>query len=101
MLADVRRLLLEDGDQLAATERTRALQGPLVESYQPLADLLIRSSGEARDYRRSLDLRTGIVGVDYTVDGIRFRRETYVSDAGPGDGVDDHAPTGRVRSTST
>jgi len=30
VLADVRRLLLEDGDQLAATERTRALQGPLV-----------------------------------------------------------------------
>ncbi|MEV0800126.1 glycoside hydrolase family 95 protein [Kribbella sp. NPDC050281] len=79
VLADVRRLLLEDGDRLAATERTRALQGPLVESYQPLADLLIRSSGEARDYRRSLDLRTGIVGVDYTVDGTRFRRETYVS----------------------
>jgi alpha-L-fucosidase 2 len=83
VLADVRRLLLVDGDQLAATERTRALQGPLVESYQPLADLVIRStagvdSGVA-DYRRSLDLRTGIAAVDYTVDGVRFRRETYVS----------------------
>ncbi|MFK4086440.1 glycosyl hydrolase family 95 catalytic domain-containing protein [Kribbella sp. NPDC020789] len=78
-LADVRRLLLADGDQLAATERTRALQGPLVESYQPLADLLIRTSGEAGDYRRSLDLRTGVAGVEYTVDGTRFRRETYVS----------------------
>jgi len=78
-LADVRRLLLEDGDQLAATERTRALQGPLVESYQPLADLLIRSAGEGTDYRRSLDLRTGIVAVEYTIDGVRFRRETYVS----------------------
>ncbi|MET9274714.1 glycoside hydrolase family 95 protein [Kribbella sp. NPDC003557] len=79
VLADVRRLLLEDGDQLAATERTRALQGPLVESYQPLADLVIRSAGEAADYRRSLDLRTGIAAVDYTVDGVRFRRETFVS----------------------
>ncbi|GAA0589823.1 glycoside hydrolase family 95 protein [Kribbella sandramycini] len=78
-LADVRRLLLHDGDQLAATERTRALQGPLVESYQPLADLLIRTDGEAGDYRRRLDLRTGIVSVDHTVDGTRFRRETYVS----------------------
>jgi alpha-L-fucosidase 2 len=78
-LADVRRLLLEDGDQLAATERTRALQGPLVESYQPLADLLIRSAGEGADYRRSLDLRTGIVAVECTIDGVRFRRETYVS----------------------
>ncbi|WP_405057274.1 glycoside hydrolase family 95 protein [Kribbella sp. NBC_01505] len=78
-LADVRRLLLSDGDRLAATERTRDLQGPLVESYQPLADLLIRTVGEACDYRRSLDLRTGVVGVDYTVAGTRFRRETYVS----------------------
>ncbi len=78
-LADVRRLLLADGDRLAATERTRDLQGPLVESYQPLADLLIQTVGEPGDYRRSLDLRTGVAGVDYTVDGTRFRRETYVS----------------------
>ncbi|TCO45058.1 alpha-L-fucosidase 2 [Kribbella antiqua] len=78
VLADVRRLLAE-GDQLAATERTRALQGPLVESYQPLADLRILSSGEPEEYRRSLDLETGIVAVDYTVGGVRFRRETYVS----------------------
>src|SRR4029450_9322730 len=46
VLADVRRLLLEDGDQLAATERTRALQGPLVESYQPLARPLVLSACE-------------------------------------------------------
>jgi alpha-L-fucosidase 2 len=78
VLDDVRRLLAE-GDQLAATERTRALQGPLVESYQPLADLRILSSGEPGEYRRSLDLQTGIVAVDYTVGGVRFRRETYVS----------------------
>lgn len=67
VLADVRRLLLEEGDQYAATERTRALQGPLVESYQPLGDLLITSSGDATGYRRSLDLRTGIVSVAYEV----------------------------------
>jgi alpha-L-fucosidase 2 len=82
VLADVRRLLLEDGDRLAATERTRDLQGPLVESYQPLADLLIRSGGEGvdgADYRRSLDLRSGTVAVEYSIDGVRFRRETYVS----------------------
>ncbi|MGY4771447.1 glycoside hydrolase family 95 protein [Kribbella sp. CWNU-51] len=79
VLADVRRLLLAEGDRAAATERTRALQGPLVESYQPLADLLISSAGEPQEYRRSLDLRTGIVAVEYTLDGVRFRRETYVS----------------------
>ncbi|ONI76607.1 hypothetical protein BWI15_04730 [Kribbella sp. ALI-6-A] len=80
VLADVRRLLLEDGDRLAATERTRALQGPLVESYQPLGDLLITTPhGEVENYRRSLDLRTGIAAIDYTQGGVEFRRESYVS----------------------
>src|SRR5882672_5712023 len=79
VLADVRHLLLAEGDQLAATERTRALQGPLVESYQPLGDLLITEAEGAADYRRSLDLRTGIVAIDYTRGGVRYRRETYIS----------------------
>src|SRR4029450_6478097 len=79
VLADVRRLLLEGGDQLGGAERPRALQGPLVESYQPLADLVITAAGEPQEYRRSLDLRTGTVAVEYSIDGVRFRRETYVS----------------------
>lgn len=79
VVADIRRLLLEEGDRYAATERSRALQGPLVESFQPLGDLLITSPGEASEYRRSLDLRTGIVGIEYTRGGVRFHRETYVS----------------------
>jgi alpha-L-fucosidase 2 len=79
VLADIRRLLLEDGDRYAASERSRALQGPLVESYQPLGDLLITSPGETTEYRRSLDLRTGVVSVDHTRGGVRFHRETYVS----------------------
>ncbi|WBQ03202.1 glycoside hydrolase family 95 protein [Kribbella sp. CA-293567] len=81
VLADIRRLLLEEGDQYAASERSRALQGPLVESYQPLGDLLITSPGDAAatEYRRSLDLRTGVVAVDYARDGVRFHRESYVS----------------------
>jgi alpha-L-fucosidase 2 len=79
VLADVRRLLLDEGDRLAATERTRALQGPLVESFQPLGDLLITEPEGAEDYRRSLDLRTGIVSVDYARGGVRFHRESFVS----------------------
>ncbi|WP_112245746.1 glycoside hydrolase family 95 protein [Kribbella monticola] len=79
VLADVRRLLLDEGDRLAATERTRALQGPLVESYQPLGDLVITEPEGAEDYRRSLDLRTGVVAVDYTRGGVQFHREAYVS----------------------
>jgi alpha-L-fucosidase 2 len=81
VLADVRRLLLEDGDRLAASERTRALQGPLVESYQPLGDLMITLPGaeDFQDYRRSLDLRTGVAAIDYRQGGVGYRRESYVS----------------------
>ncbi|MDX6284392.1 MAG: alpha-L-fucosidase 2, partial [Kribbellaceae bacterium] len=79
VVADIRRLLLEEGDRYAASERSRALQGPLVESFQPLGDLLISTPGGATEYRRSLDLRTGIVAIDYTREDVRFHRETYVS----------------------
>jgi alpha-L-fucosidase 2 len=81
-LADIRQLLLVEHDQLAATQRTRALQGPLVESFQPLGDLLVTdlaAGASVEDYRRSLDLRQGVASVGYTRGGVRFSRETFVS----------------------
>ncbi|MFC0622646.1 glycoside hydrolase family 95 protein [Kribbella deserti] len=81
-LAEIRRLLLVDGDRLAASWLARKLQGPLVESYQPLGDLEITdlvSEQPFTDYERRLDLTDGIVSVGYTRGGVRFERETYVS----------------------
>jgi alpha-L-fucosidase 2 len=81
-LSDIRQLLLVEHDQLAATQRTRALQGPLVESFQPLGDLLVTdlaAGAPVEDYRRSLDLRHGVASVGYTRGGVRFSRETFVS----------------------
>src|SRR5690606_8371406 len=45
-LAEVRRLLLEEGDRAAAGDVSRRLQGPDTECYQPLADLLLTLSTE-------------------------------------------------------
>ena len=50
-------------------------------SYEPLADLGIATehTGEFDDYRRELDLETGLVRVSYRAGGVRFEREVLVS----------------------
>ena len=49
--------------------------------YQPFADVWIRTlqTGEATDYRRTLDLSTAISTVSYSVRGARYTREYFVS----------------------
>jgi alpha-L-fucosidase 2 len=49
--------------------------------YQPLGDLLLDFPGEGAvtDYRRWLDLNTATAGVSYRRDGVRFTRETFIS----------------------
>ena len=49
--------------------------------YQTLGDLWIDMPGKGQydDYRRELDLSRGVVTVTYTRNGIRFRREAFVS----------------------
>ncbi len=50
-------------------------------SYQPLADLLINldHSGDVLEYRRKLNMQTGIAAVQYRVGNIRFKREVLIS----------------------
>ena len=65
---------------------------PKFGSFVPYGDLIIRESDVTRpnaprvlrssfyeDYRRTLDLDTGILHVDYTKAGIRFHREYFIS----------------------
>lgn len=60
-VAEVRRLLLEERDAIAAGEESKAMQGPDPESYQPLGDLLLDlSSVGGTEYERELDLSTGV-----------------------------------------
>ncbi len=49
-------------------------------SYQPLGNLCLEFGHEkVQDYKRTLDLETGIVTVEYSIDGNRFKRETLIS----------------------
>ncbi|GMV91054.1 MAG: alpha/beta hydrolase [Candidatus Hydrogenedentota bacterium] len=82
-LPEVRRLLFEGKNETAAKLAGETMMGipERINSYQSLGDLWIAfpEDGEARDYRRSLNLDTGVVAVDYTIDGVRFHRETFAS----------------------
>lgn len=51
------------------------------EMYQPLADLSIAVEGakDATNYRRELDLKTGVAGVSYRIGETDFTRETFSS----------------------
>lgn len=51
------------------------------QAYQPLGDLLLEFDGieNASDYRRELDLETGIAIISYRAGDVVFTRETFVS----------------------
>lgn len=50
--------------------------------YEPLGDLSLTfaKAGAATDYRRELDLATGIARVRYTANGVEYLREVFASD---------------------
>ena len=54
---------------------------PRIRSYQPLGDLIInyKWNEEPSDYRRELDLETGIASSSFSVDGDHFIEEAFVS----------------------
>ena len=85
----IRRLLLEskglDGAKISAAEKL-AQDGMIgipagMPGYSTLGDLYLRSSnkGAIADYRRQLDLETGIARVTYSIDGVRYTREVFAS----------------------
>ncbi len=54
---------------------------PRIRSYQPLGDLLINYAWKTKpeNYRRSLDLKTGVATTEFAVDGKKYRQEVYAS----------------------
>ncbi|MCT4587189.1 MAG: glycoside hydrolase family 95 protein [Carboxylicivirga sp.] len=49
--------------------------------YQTFGDLYLKfNHSGAKNYKRSLDLATGIASVEYQIRGNRFKRETFVSE---------------------
>ncbi|MDB5211243.1 MAG: Alpha-L-fucosidase [Sediminibacterium sp.] len=70
------------GNYDSATTLWRKMQGPYSARYLPLADLWLkftyRDTTPAK-YYRDLDLNNATATVKYTVDGITYTRETFIS----------------------
>ncbi|SDF17718.1 alpha-L-fucosidase 2 [Terriglobus roseus] len=86
---EARKLLLEskgtDGEKIAAAEKI-AQEGMLgvpikMPGYSTLGDLYLRATNAqpVSDYRRELDLQTGVVRVTYTMNGVHYAREVFAS----------------------
>jgi alpha-L-fucosidase 2 len=82
-LPEIRKQVFEGNYLRAQTLFGRYLMGYPVEQqkYQCLGNLHLFFGGPTAisGYKRWLDLATGIVGVQYTADGVIFRREVFVS----------------------
>jgi len=81
----IRRLLFEGKQQEAeALAMERFMSVPLRQfAYQPFGDLRLHFPGrdQVTDYRRQLDLDTGMVKVCYRVGGVTFTRKVFASAA--------------------
>jgi len=82
-LHDLQRLVLEgkilEARQLGLTKLTQSPTS--FRSYEPLADLWIEMdhSSKIEGYRRQLDLQTGMISVQYVVDGVKISRDVLIS----------------------
>ena len=79
-LEPVRKALFAEDYRLAA-RLVRNMQGKFSESYAPMGNLLLRftHADSIKDYRRELDLSTGIATVSYVSGKNSFKREFFVS----------------------
>ncbi|KAA0993454.1 glycoside hydrolase family 95 protein [Dyadobacter aurulentus] len=77
------RKALENEDYKLAEELTKKIQGLFTESYEPLGDLMIRQelSGSPTAYRRELDISNAVSTTTFTIDGVAYSREIFISAA--------------------
>jgi len=85
-LAEIRRLVFEGkAGEAGKLAKEKAISDPVRQlPYQPFGDLHLTFPGHesATNYRRELDLDTGIAGVNYDVGGVTFVRGAYASHPG-------------------
>ncbi|MBC7893051.1 MAG: glycoside hydrolase family 95 protein, partial [Sphingobacteriaceae bacterium] len=79
-LPDIREALAAE-DYEKAAQLTQKIQGLYTEAYQPLGDLLLKQdlSGEVSAYRRELDITTATTTTRFSVGGVTYTRELFVS----------------------
>jgi alpha-L-fucosidase 2 len=80
VLPEIRRLVDEEKYH-EADVLCKKMQGPYNQSYQPLGNLILKFDppGSQTDYRRELDLDTGIATVRYRAGEAAFTREVFCS----------------------
>ena len=82
-LPKVRKLLFEGKNAEATKLAGETMMGipDRILSYQSLGDLIITTGNQkkVKEYKRWLDLDTGIVGVQYTADYVEHTREVFAS----------------------
>lgn len=82
-LPEIQRMLFEGKNKKATSLANKAMMGvpKKIKSYQTLGDLLIDfpDAAEVANYRRDLDITTGISKVHYVVDGVTYTREVFAS----------------------
>ncbi|MBK1827637.1 glycoside hydrolase family 95 protein [Haloferula rosea] len=82
-LPEVRRLLFEGKNNEAKGLAKRKMMGDpyKIKSYQTFGDLFLDfpDTDKVSGYRRDLDLTTAISRTQYTIDGVQFVREVFVS----------------------
>jgi alpha-L-fucosidase 2 len=85
-LPEIQKLVFEGKSIQAHTLFGRTMMGYPVEQqkYQSLADLYLSFSNQDKytDYKRWLDLETGVTGCEYKSNGINYRREIFSSAPG-------------------
>lgn len=82
-LPDLQKAIFENRYSEAVKIAEKSFLGtpPRIRSYQPLGDLMIsyKWDGSPDNYRRELDLRTGIATTSFFVDGKSYTQEVFVS----------------------
>jgi len=76
------RELVHQGEYAEAEKIVKeCMQGPEVESYQPLGNIYLdfRNKSEVTGYKRELDLDTAIMKVEYEQEGVKYKREYFTS----------------------
>ncbi|MCF0062986.1 glycoside hydrolase family 95 protein [Dyadobacter chenwenxiniae] len=75
------RTALANEDYKLAEELTQKLQGIFTESYEPLGDLIIKQEfgGQPTAYRRDLDISNALSSTTFTVAGVDYSREIFIS----------------------
>jgi alpha-L-fucosidase 2 len=80
-LDETRKLIFEGKYREAQTIIENHMLGPWSHSYQAMGDLNLefKHSSQAIGYRRELDLSTALFQTEFTRNGVRFTRESFVS----------------------